>query len=176
MPIRRIKPNDITQQSNSARSGDGTAKDIHSQTHHEPAQADTGEGSVGYKVGYRKPPKSGQFKQGQSGNPKGRPKGARSLNSMALTMLKERISIKTPDGIRKVSKIEALLMKQVEKASKGDAKALQTLLILYESAVLDEQKKAAISGNDASASASDKVILQMMREQFTAENHAGEAK
>lgn len=27
-----------------------------------------------YKVGYKKPPKSGQFKKGQSGNPRGRKK------------------------------------------------------------------------------------------------------
>ena len=28
-----------------------------------------------YEVGYKKPPKEGQFKKGQSGNPRGRPKG-----------------------------------------------------------------------------------------------------
>ena len=27
-----------------------------------------------YEVGYKKPPKKNQFKKGQSGNPKGRPK------------------------------------------------------------------------------------------------------
>lgn len=31
-----------------------------------------------YDVGYRKPPESTRFKPGQSGNPKGRPKGARN--------------------------------------------------------------------------------------------------
>ena len=31
-----------------------------------------------YEVGYGKPPKSRQWKPGQSGNPKGRPKGARN--------------------------------------------------------------------------------------------------
>jgi Family of unknown function (DUF5681) len=31
-----------------------------------------------YDVGYRKPPAGNQFKPGQSGNPKGRPKGARN--------------------------------------------------------------------------------------------------
>ncbi|MDQ2088981.1 DUF5681 domain-containing protein [Marimonas arenosa] len=32
----------------------------------------------GYDVGYAKPPKSSQFKPGQSGNPRGRPKGAKN--------------------------------------------------------------------------------------------------
>src|ERR1700730_8220909 len=31
-----------------------------------------------YEVGYRKPPAASQFKPGRSGNPKGRPKGARN--------------------------------------------------------------------------------------------------
>ena len=31
-----------------------------------------------YKVGYRKPPAESQFKPGRSGNPRGRPKGARN--------------------------------------------------------------------------------------------------
>jgi hypothetical protein len=33
--------------------------------------------SANYGVGYGKPPKASQFSPGQSGNPKGRPKGAR---------------------------------------------------------------------------------------------------
>nr|WP_306262013.1 DUF5681 domain-containing protein [Pararhizobium sp. IMCC21322] len=31
-----------------------------------------------YEVGYAKPPQSSRFKPGMSGNPKGRPKGARN--------------------------------------------------------------------------------------------------
>lgn len=35
----------------------------------------------GYDVGYGKPPVATRFKQGQSGNPKGRPKGAKNKRS-----------------------------------------------------------------------------------------------
>ena len=35
-----------------------------------------------YKVGYGKPPKGSQFKKGLSGNPTGRPKGAKKRNTI----------------------------------------------------------------------------------------------
>jgi hypothetical protein len=35
-----------------------------------------------YKVGYGRPPKATQFKPGKSGNPKGRPKGPKSVGAV----------------------------------------------------------------------------------------------
>jgi hypothetical protein len=35
-----------------------------------------------YDVGYRKPPKHKQFKLGQSGNPRGRPKGSKNESTI----------------------------------------------------------------------------------------------
>jgi hypothetical protein len=43
---------------------------------------------MGYDVGYRRPPPSGQFKKGTSGNPKGRPKGAKNF----LTLLEQELA------------------------------------------------------------------------------------
>jgi Family of unknown function (DUF5681) len=53
------------------------------------------------KVGYGKPPKRTQFKPGQSGNPSGRPRGARNFRTDLLEELAEPITLK--DGARDVT-------------------------------------------------------------------------
>lgn len=55
----------------------------------------------GYEVGYCKPPKHTQFKPGQSGNPKGRPKiGTTTLSGSLLKVLRQRVRV-TVNGKRK---------------------------------------------------------------------------
>lgn len=128
-----------------------------------------------YSIGYKKPPPHTQFQPGQSGNPRGRPKGAKSLNSMALAMLNERVTVKTQNGTRTMTKIEALLQKQMEKASKGDDKATKLLLEYYAQAVADEQSRETGAMNGEKTSASDQAVLDLLREQFSEENILGDS-
>jgi hypothetical protein len=44
-------------------------------------------------VGYGRPPRSTRFKPGQSGNPKGRPKGVQSLGAILDKALAARVSV-----------------------------------------------------------------------------------
>lgn len=87
----------------------------------------------GYDVGYGKPPTHSQFKPGQSGNPKGRPKGSKSLATLIEAELDRTIVVDEGTGPKKITRREALVKQTVGKAIKGDPKALQFLLSLDKS-------------------------------------------
>ena len=75
-----------------------------------------------YNVGYGKPPKSGQFKPGKSGNSKGRPKGSRKLATDLATELNEQITVREDGRSRRVSKQRALIKSLMAKALQGDVR------------------------------------------------------
>jgi uncharacterized protein DUF5681 len=51
------------------------------------------------RVGYGRPPLMTRFRPGQSGNPRGRPKGARNLSTVVAAALSERVAVnKTADA------------------------------------------------------------------------------
>lgn len=81
-----------------------------------------------YEVGYGRPPKRTQFRKGQSGNPKGRPKGAKGLNASLKRELESKITIREGNREIRVSKAEAMAKRLATSALKGDMKALMALL------------------------------------------------
>lgn len=83
-----------------------------------------------YEVGYGRPPKATQFKKGQSGNPKGRPKQARTLSKILDHVLHETIQVREGDGLRSMSAHEAVLYAQVVKAMQGDQRAFTAIMSL----------------------------------------------
>ena len=63
-----------------------------------------------FEVGYGKPPQHSQFKRGQSGNPHGRPKGAKGFDASLARELETKITV-TERGVRKtMTKAEATVM------------------------------------------------------------------
>jgi len=79
-------------------------------------------------VGYGKPPKHSRFKPGQSGNPRGRPRKNRSIESMIKRELDLTIAITEGGRELRISKREAIVKQFVNRAIKGDAKPLQMML------------------------------------------------
>ena len=81
-----------------------------------------------YEVGYKKPPKHGQFRPGESGNPKGKPSGAKNLKTELQEELAETIKIKESGHAKTVSKQRAMLKSLTAKAVQGDTKAANVVL------------------------------------------------
>lgn len=79
-------------------------------------------------VGYKKPPKESQFKKGSSGNPKGRPKGRKSLLNHLDDELAKHITVMLSGKRRSIPAAQAIAMKTVEKALKGEQRMLLYLL------------------------------------------------
>lgn len=108
-----------------------------------------------YDVGYKKPPKSGQFKKGQSGNPSGRPK-KKSFYETFIQELESEISVKEGGAATKITKHEALIKRLIHEALQGDHKAQQKILKFAEKSGWDKppppiketKKKQGLSEND----------------------------
>lgn len=90
-----------------------------------------------YEVGYRKPPREHRFRKGSSGNPAGRPRGARnkvltrSLNPFLDAFLRETdrvIPLRDGGQMIELSVFEAAVRKLGVKAINGDHRALCFLI------------------------------------------------
>jgi len=90
-----------------------------------------------YKIGYGKPPKSGQFKRGKSGKPKGRQKGSLKLAADLAAELSEQITVREDGKARRVSKQRALIKSLMAKALQGDVRANAAVLALYARVITD---------------------------------------
>ena len=86
----------------------------------------------GYEVGYGKPPVSGRFKPGRSGNPKGRPKGAKNkvprlneerLKAIVLEEAYREITVRDGDRNVSVPMAQAVVRAMAVNAAKGQHRA-----------------------------------------------------
>lgn len=80
------------------------------------------------EVGYGKPPSHTKIVKGQSGNPKGRPKGSQSISSILEKVGGERVKVTENGRVRLISKREATVLQLVNKAVAGDLNASRVLL------------------------------------------------
>jgi Family of unknown function (DUF5681) len=83
-----------------------------------------------YFVGYKRPPRHGQFRKGQSGNPHGKAKGRKNYRTEFLEELGEKVLVTENGRQRKLSKQTLIIKRMVADAIKGDAKARDHLLRL----------------------------------------------
>ena len=98
----------------------------------EDEQGDLEPSVANERVGYGRPPMTTRFRPGQSGNPRGRPKGARNLGTLVAAALSERVAINENGRRRRITKFEATVKQLVNRAASGEARATQFLLALVQ--------------------------------------------
>ena len=79
-------------------------------------------------VGNKRPPVRTRFRKGQSGNPRGRPRGALNLKTDLLSELAEVIVMTEGGTQRKITKQRAFVKATIAKAIKGDGRAATALI------------------------------------------------
>lgn len=174
MPIVPIRPIAIDPPARSRRSVSMTPASpasLKADPHPVPLTADVTEATKSYAVGYGKPPSHSRFKPGQSGNPKGRPKGAKSFNTIIRENLLRRVGVRTPAGTKKVTHIEALVMKTIESGTKGDLRAIGKLVSWFELA-MPRERASEDDRLGESPSATDDAMLAELRGMLLADHHA----
>jgi hypothetical protein len=84
--------------------------------------------SEDYKVGYRKPPAHTRFKPGQSGNPKGRRKGAVNADTLIERELAKKVTVRENGVAKTITKREVLATSTVNNAISRPGKDREFLL------------------------------------------------
>ena len=112
-----------------------------------------------YEVGYGKPPRHTWFTKGQSGNPRGRARGAKNLKTLLIDTLNELVVVAENGRRRTINKRHAFIKQIVNHALKGDwraAKLVIDTLQRIEDRTESETAEASFDAADA------KVIEQLM--------------
>lgn len=103
-----------------------------------------------YEIGYAKPPVHTRFAKGKSGNPRGKEKGHKGLKAVVSTVFQEKVAIRTPRGIKKVPKLDALVQKLMNDALTGDSSAVTHIVRLAKEAGLTHEATVIEEAQDLS--------------------------
>ena len=85
-----------------------------------------------YEIGYGRPPAATRFQPGQSGNPRGRPKGARSIGQMLQQALNRRVAVHENGRERRIRLQDAIIQGLVNDAARRNHNALRPLFSLLD--------------------------------------------
>lgn len=113
-----------------------------------------------YKVGYGKPPASGQFKKGKSGNPKGRPKGSRNFDAELDEVLGALVAVTEDGKPKKVTTSMAILMQLRALGLLGKFGAIAKIIELAQ----DRNERVKANGEEQKLSTNDDGILDRFAE------------
>ena len=87
---------------------------------------------TGYAVGYGRTPCRTRFQKGQSGNPRGRPKGVPNIATTLQRELCKIVTVKEGGKTKRIKKIELAIRQLANKAAAGNERALKLLMQLVQ--------------------------------------------
>ena len=112
--------------------GDGESRKVGSQN--DADGSDDAPAEAPSAVGYRRPPKDTRFAKGQSGNPRGRPRGRKKKTIPYDAVLGQKVTIREGGRERRVTAAEAFVRHLLKRGLEGDISATRAALDLTETA------------------------------------------
>lgn len=123
-----------------------------------------------YEVGYGRPPRHSRFTKGQSGNPKGRPKGSLNLGTVLERTLRETVVINENGQRYQITKMEAAIKQLVNKSAAGDLGAIKFLAMLIR---YGEEGTADAATPTGSMAENDRKVMESLMNRLGANHNAG---
>ncbi|HLI12751.1 MAG TPA: DUF5681 domain-containing protein [Alphaproteobacteria bacterium] len=126
--------------------------------------------SKSYDVGYAKPPVGSQFKPGQSGNPKGRPRGSKNIGTRSRQTFLRLVPLKENGRYRRVIMIGAVIISLGARAIHGDPKAAKSVVEIASKCQLLTPEREHASGEGGAPDEVCHPKLEWTKEQGTSPN------
>jgi Family of unknown function (DUF5681) len=123
--------------------------------YHTMTKKDQGAGD--YEVGYGRPPLHTRFKKGQSGNPRGRPSGPKTVAALLLDALAERVAVSEDGKCRRIAKRKLGIARLADKFAKGDPFAISTVLDIL---LQGERRTSSEPAERPPLRESDKLVIE----------------
>jgi hypothetical protein len=124
--------------------------------------------SAAAAVGYGRPPLDTRFQKGKSGNPRGRPKNSYNLKTLLQKLLTEPITVREGEKRRSLSRLEVVVLRQIESALKGNHQAaLATIKMAAQVGLLGQSETPPES---SSLTPVEKQILEKARSLLRGDN------
>jgi hypothetical protein len=117
-----------------------------------------------YEVGYGKPPRHTRFVKGQSGNPRGRPPGAKNFTTLLSEALNETVIVTENGGRRKVTKRQAIITQLVNRSATADFRAIKILLDIVRDI---ERQNEPTAPETSDFSEADEKVLEQIKARFS---------
>jgi Family of unknown function (DUF5681) len=115
-----------------------------------------------YVVGYGRPPIESRFQPGTSGNSRGRRKGSKNLKTLIRKAMTASISIQEGTKTRRVSKIEGVVLRQLQSALKGDDRSAMAVIKMAMQMGLLEEPASNAADVTALSGADERILDELL--------------